>query len=189
MRPRLVTGAMIVLLSVGSAPWIEERHPLASLSLRIANHAQLPRATLQRAAQEVSIIYGAAGIATTWVEASPNSGSGNESVDIALMSEALAETQVRQDGFRHDNLGYAVRAARRAYIFSPHVRDIEIEFSRDPGEVLGLVIAHEVGHLLLPDDAHSAHGIMRTTFDLRSRQRPYFSRAEADLLLARLGRP
>ena len=86
-------------------------------------------------------------------------------------------------------LGYAIRAARRACIFSPHIHDIEIEFSREPGEVLGLVIAHEVGHLLLPDDAYSAHAIMRTSFDLRSRQRPYFSRTESDLLLARLGPP
>jgi hypothetical protein len=30
---------------------------------------------------------------------------------------------------------------------------------------------------------------MRATFDLRSRQRPYFSRAESDLLVARLERP
>jgi hypothetical protein len=114
MRPRFVTGAMIVLLSVGSAPWIDDRQPLPELSLRIANHANLSSATLQRAAQEVSIIYGAAGIAMTWVDASPNSGPGNESIDIALMSEALEEIQVRHHGFRHDNLGYAIRAARRA---------------------------------------------------------------------------
>ena len=189
MRPRLVTGALILLVSVGSGPRTDDRHLLPSLSLRIMNHAQLSSETLQRAAQEVSIIYRVAGIATTWVEASPSSRPGNASVDIALMSDALAETHVRQRGFRHDDLGYAIRAARRAYIFCRHIHDIEIEFSRDPGEVLGLVIAHEVGHLLLPDDAHSAHGIMRTTFDLRSRQRPYFSGAESGLLLARLGRP
>ena len=189
MRPRLVTGALILLVSVGSAPGADDRHLPPSLSLRIMNHAHLSSETVQRAAQEVSAIYRVAGVATTWVEASPHSGPGNGSVDIVLMSEALADTHVRQRGFRHDNLGYAIRAARRAYIFCRHIHDIEIEFSREPGEVLGLVIAHEVGHLLLPDDAHSAHGIMRTTFDLRSRQRPYFSRAESDLLQARLGRP
>jgi hypothetical protein len=35
----------------------------------------------------------------------------------------------------------------------------------DPGVLLGYVIAHEIGHLLLPYDAHSESGIMRAAWD------------------------
>jgi hypothetical protein len=32
------------------------------------------------------------------------------------------------------------------------------------GELLGLVLAHEIGHVLLPENSHSAVGIMKPGF-------------------------
>jgi hypothetical protein len=34
------------------------------------------------------------------------------------------------------------------------------------GQILGHVIAHEVGHVLLNQQVHSAHGIMRAEWDI-----------------------
>ena len=36
----------------------------------------------------------------------------------------------------------------------------------DASQLLGHVIAHEMGHLLLPSGAHSAAGLMRPIWDL-----------------------
>ena len=65
-------------------------------------------------------------------------------------------------------LGRAARSARRAYVFHHRVVQTGRVFSRDLGTLLGTVIAHEVGHLLLPENSHSSSGILRADLDLRA---------------------
>ena len=59
-----------------------------------------------------------------------------------------------------------------------------MEFIGD--SVLGLVIAHEVGHLLLPHGDHSSSGIMQVAFDLSVRWPQRFTREEAAHIRAAL---
>ena len=60
------------------------------------------------------------------------------------------------------------------------------------GQVLGTVIAHEIGHLMLPYHSHSAHGIMRASwalddFQALSKGWLLFTPEQTELLRARLG--
>jgi hypothetical protein len=111
--------------------------------------------------------------------------AADRAVEIILLSEDLSEQQIARHGLRHDDMGYVTPPAQRAHILWPRIRDLEAQSSRDSGEVLGFVIAHEVGHLFLPD-GHSSDGIMRREIDLRPRRRPQFTSAEAELLRAAL---
>jgi hypothetical protein len=59
------------------------------------------------------------------------------------------------------------------------------------GEILGAAIAHEVGHLLLGVDAHSAYGVMkatwsRTQFELIGLGELNFSADQAKMLRERI---
>ena len=56
-----------------------------------------------------------------------------------------------------------------AYVFHHRVQDFVIKRTLFQQEalVLGLAIAHEIGHLLLPDNSHSRRGIMRGRLDRR----------------------
>jgi hypothetical protein len=59
------------------------------------------------------------------------------------------------------------------------------------GEILGAAIAHEVGHLLLGADAHSAYGVMqaawsRPQFELIGLSELNFSREQEKMLQARI---
>ena len=64
------------------------------------------------------------------------------------------------------------------------------EFARAQGKaesaVLALVIAHEIGHLLLPEPAHADAGIMRTPWDGDALDGLMFTAREGELIRQRL---
>src|SRR5262249_16234353 len=95
---------------------------------------------------------------------------------VVLTSEPEAGTMRRRDpaiGFAFGSNG---RGARRAYVFVDRaerqartvsrIRSLNKDFIYSL--ILGHVIAHEAGHLLLPPDSHSPIGIMRAGMDVNS---------------------
>jgi hypothetical protein len=52
-----------------------------------------------------------------------------------------------------------------AWAFYERILDVATILGVDPGLLLGEVIAHEMGHLLLPYDSHSRTGLMRAGWD------------------------
>ncbi len=57
---------------------------------------------------------------------------------------------------------------------------------RSPAIILGDVMAHELGHLLLPLPGHSPSGIMRRGVDLQLRAMETFTTSQALEILSRL---
>lgn len=180
-RPALATGFAIFGLVAGATDVGEPARPMVVLNVQ--NVARLPEHVLRRAAQEVSMVYRAAGVDTSWAEQRGAARAGRI-VAIVLVPDEMPANGT--DDLFHDDLGFAIRVAQRAYVFCRRIRDVEIRFSRDAGEILGLVIAHEVGHLLLPDEGHSPHGIMRADIDTTSRLRPGFTPREAESIRSSL---
>src|SRR6267142_486444 len=67
------------------------------------------------------------------------------------------------------SLGFAAvdvveRAGTLATVYVDRVDALAMEAGIDRGELLGHVIAHEVGHLILGSVDHSPHGLMRATW-------------------------
>lgn len=52
-------------------------------------------------------------------------------------------------------------------------------------DVVGEVIAHELGHLLLPDPSHTKVGVMRASVDVRAHMPARFTDGQAEALHAR----
>jgi hypothetical protein len=74
--------------------------------------------------------------------------------------------QIGSDALSKQALGEAVRPARRAYVFSHRIASLVL---RDPpqfGTAVGIVAAHEIGHLLLPSDSHASSGVMQSSMPL-----------------------
>jgi hypothetical protein len=55
----------------------------------------------------------------------------------------------------------AADPARLVYIFVPRIVDASVKFAHDYTHILGLVVAHELGHVLLPAGSHSDTGVMK----------------------------
>jgi hypothetical protein len=78
---------------------------------------------------------------------------------------------------RQDVLGFAAPSVSRAWVFWDR---IEAAKARAPATaiVLGDVMAHELGHLILASPGHSFRGIMRGEIPLRMRATETFTKRE-----------
>jgi hypothetical protein len=64
-------------------------------------------------------------------------------------------------------LGFAESGTRDATVLYDRVKRFSRYYRVNRGVLLGYVIAHELGHLLLPPKSHSVTGVMRGTIDLQ----------------------
>jgi hypothetical protein len=83
-------------------------------------------------------------------------------------------------------LGRASRPTSRAYIFYDRVFDHARMTGSDVSRLLAGVIAHEVGHLLLPALSHAPSGIMRAHWDRQMVRVPDFTVDQGATIRTRL---
>ena len=102
------------------------------------------------------------------------------------MTPETARRKALEDKLPDGVVGQAAAVARRAYIHYDRVVDMAVTPGRDIVTFLGYVMAHELGHLLLPDPRHSPAGIMRESFPLTTRSIDSFTAAELALICERL---
>jgi hypothetical protein len=87
-------------------------------------------------------------------------------------------------------LGVAVAGARIVRVFVDRVETVARGAQEDVGEVLGHVIAHEIGHVLLGPNAPSAAGLMAASLDLPriALGGLWFDQGQAAIIRAKLAR-
>jgi len=140
-----------------------------TLVLRVFNYAQVPVFDLQAAEEEATRIYHAAGISLVWVNpgAPPNESHRDAlHLTVVLLNGVMAQRKIFEDQLGADILGRADQVTRRAYLFSHRISAVAAERSVDVVRVLGRVLAHEIGHMVLPEPGHAERGIMREKLDL-----------------------
>jgi len=161
------------------------------LSVAVFDYARVPPQWLSWAKQEMSRIYGEIGVEITWHDAS--SDARTNSVDklqpdtgplpqAALIVLILPESQATQERIPQSVIGYSAGTAdecrRVAYVLYGRMDQFRLEQAPAiyRAKLLAYLMAHEVGHLLLPVQSHSRSGIMRAQW------------SRADLELAQQGR-
>jgi hypothetical protein len=107
-------------------------------------------------------IYEAAGVRLDWHEPKEPTAPVNRPTVVIITNDvriggAFADSEV---------LGAVIQPGVRAYVHYDRVFQFAYEHRKQPGVVLGAVIAHEIGHLLL-GSAHSATGIMSEEMERR----------------------
>jgi hypothetical protein len=106
---------------------------------------------------------------------------------VLLLSKEMAIRKAATDGVGDAVLAQAAKGCGRTYIFSHRVGALAKRNQRSVGEVLGWVIAHELGHLILPENSHSATGIMSAAIDLRPAAAAVFTPEQRIAILAAFG--
>jgi hypothetical protein len=82
----------------------------------------------------------------------------------------------------------ARRPARIVYVFCDRIREASVKYWQEYTEVLGLVVAHELGHVLLPAHRHSNRGVMNGRTNLWGKTAFDFIPEEAALIKSTLAR-
>jgi hypothetical protein len=131
------------------------------IHVRLMNHAEVPLDPLQRAQDVATRVFHLSGIALVWVDA--------ETCQTGCLTVRIVTQPVSAKSRNLLVLGLApgtkeVRG-RNLWVFYPRVRTYSAELGMDESQLLGYVMAHEMGHLLLPYGAHSLGGLMRPEWD------------------------
>jgi len=140
--------------------------PSAAITVRVYRLAQMPTSTLDGAEAEAGKIFEQAGIEISWFHC----GRTNKSIkDQAICSEpadpAMPVLRILsrfrpEPGVIGETVGFANISASIANISFDRVSELMPYIAAPRSSVLGLVVAHEIGHLLLKMSGHSPIGIM-----------------------------
>lgn len=150
---RILAAGIMAALGLMAADRQAEAQPL-KLTLKIRNDANLSNDLIRDAQSKVNAIYANAGVEIAWVD---------EAAD--LMVVLLSRDNAALMKQIPDAMGFAPcsKTARGAvaYVLQGRVDTIAQGYSAETSTVLAIAMAHEVGHLLLPFNAHSGTGVMR----------------------------
>jgi hypothetical protein len=151
-----------------------------TLLVHVINDAQVSRSELTEAKKEASQIYERSGMHTTWVDgdATTADGDGAMHLTIVVLAQSVSAS------VPHHTLGCAPNSTR-AYVYRDRVGAFARTYALNVGVLLGKVMAHEVGHLLLPGQGHSTEGIMNAepNFKVRAIR---FTSAQSETIRARV---
>jgi hypothetical protein len=188
--------AALASLSGSVASGRPKQEPTIRLAVSVFNDAEVPQNVLQVAQARAETLLDGAGIALTWLDCGT---PGNWVQDIGCRDIAYPShlsVRLARNG-RHrtgdvfgesflDDKGFGNYA-------SVYVEPLAASKALDvvsEGELLGYVVVHELGHLLLGQDSHSANGVMRAKWDFAALQQVargtlIFSANEAERMRAR----
>ena len=77
----------------------------------------------------------------------------------------MGERKIAREQLADAVLGQAHKPSARAHIYWHRVQATADRYALAHSDVLGYAVAHELGHLLLPEYSHAPTGIMRAGFD------------------------
>ena len=143
-------------------------HAIAfAVVLHLSNAAAVPVPTLVRAQSEVVRVYRDIGVEIEWSPSGVLRGDQPQAIHVILIPYETGNLQQRPKAV----MGAAIRTPQGtqvAYVFYRRVESEAAQYAVSPAFVLACAIAHEVGHLLLPDGFQGGHapaGLMRACWD------------------------
>jgi hypothetical protein len=175
----------------------QKNAPLPKLTAHIYNYAAIPAAELLGAEREAQDVFHEAGIDVEWIECGVLPGDTGKvaachknsplSVDVKLLPEWMA---VRMP---YPSSNAAVAIPSTIFVFWQRVRQATEGTGVSEPLMLGVTLAHELGHELLGNSSHSPCGIMkpklqRDDFSLAKRGRLMFCPEQATRLHATVER-
>ena len=160
-----------------------------TIVLHVTNYAAVPSVVLNQAMKRVERVYDFIGVRIVWLEGLPIVKKHQDDglhLSILLLSHEKSEKMASERGIAENVLGQAHLPSGRAHIFCERIASAH---SARIATTLGSVIAHEVGHLLMPKIDHSPRGIMSAAMDMNTAQLSSFNNEQASLIRMTLLEP
>jgi hypothetical protein len=188
-----------------TAPPGSSEKPTLGISLRLYNYAHVPGGALAHAKSEAQRILTAAGVDSLWFDCSlvPPQFQSEANQDCAgpfggrtLVVRILPGSTPAKAAFPDTAMFGFAEGGTVASVFYGRITDFAVGVDKDDSEIpviLGAAIAHELGHLLLGSNSHSATGIMCGQWDrdylrLALMERQLFTPQQAEVIRTEVGR-
>lgn len=143
----------------------------ATIIIRSYNNFGLPAADLAAARQDAEAILQQAGVNVVWAECwvgGPEPRPAASRCEEPVGGDIVLRLQKTRDADRSkfvsmgfSLVGTAAAAPFLATVYVDRVASVARGAGADSRRVLGLAIAHEIGHVLLNSNTHAASGLMR----------------------------
>ena len=144
-----------------------DRGDKRSVTVRVDDYASIADDLLATVQDEVGV-YTGIGVETTWVETRRKSSElpdtpTRNAADLTVI--VLSPSMTTRMAPPEDAIGMAANTAhtgqgRIAYVFYERLQTVTLQCDGSDVAALTFVMAHEIGHLLLPDGSHSDTGVM-----------------------------
>lgn len=143
----------------------------SSLDIAVYNDARVPWDVVAQSEERARMIFSHAGFELIWTnryqdsdQASPQLSKTGRPNPLVLRIIPHAASSTNNITFGVSFLG-ANGTGRYSDIFWSRVLELHAQSNLDTAGILGSVMAHEIGHLLLGSDAHAVSGIMRARWE------------------------
>jgi hypothetical protein len=158
---------VIIFLSVAAGA----QNQTALLKVYVYDNAAVPAAVVNQAEARTREIFLDSGVATTWYNCSPLGSAGwdcsglldADTVVVQLVHDT-GKLRLKEEVFGAAFLGTDGHGLYTD-VFFDRAQELCRELKVSLPELLGHIIAHEIGHLLLGSNAHSPFGIMRARWE------------------------
>jgi hypothetical protein len=169
--PRAIFAVVLGLVAVMafSSPKVvsaSTSNPNPTIRVEVNNYSQASRNVLAGAEREATRIFSAAGLEVVWLDCPPAHAAATqdscqrmlEATDIRLR---VLPSPIRNN-FQDTVFGFAVRPVLASVYY-----DFVLRLAKNDNAefelpiILGTIVAHEIGHLLLGSNSHTAVGIMQ----------------------------
>src|SRR5689334_22370515 len=190
----LTTVLSIACPSLSAAAECLPNRPAVTIQLR--DYARVKPKSLDKAREIVSRMYKRAGVGIEWLgDASPGAEESRASA-AQLTIDIVTASVAKRRGYSDDVLGYVSvppegGMGRIGYVVYERIKDVAAGGSSSTGDILGIIIAHDIGPLILGAGSGTLTGVMTRTWSLDELQRVNpmalsFTPAETDRVHATL---
>ena len=186
-RSCFVIPVLVASLSAGAGANAQtaDRRPL--LEVVVDNRSMAAGVDLAAARTHARFIFDEAGIRVTFLTqgtAAALAASEHGRIYLVVIEQPEADRLIAGDVTR---LGFAIPSAHRVYVHYDRIHALARYHGVQPGWFLGVVVAHELAHVLRPEAGHADTGIMARSLSPDPKVPPAFTREEARALRERLG--
>jgi hypothetical protein len=142
--------------------------PLQHMSMRTLNYAAIPEAILAKAETAAADILRRAGVQITWLNCPASEWESEHPCNQDMAPTDFWMRVVPDNARSHGVLGNSILAgtagaSKYATVMFKPLDDIQKRSRIDVYEILGAVMAHEIGHLLM-GPIHTQNGVMSTNW-------------------------
>jgi hypothetical protein len=163
--------ALFTVLLLARPAWTEDnifKHPQVTVS--VYNDAHVPAAIVSRAEERAASIFTSANFEVAWVTCTQAS---NENPPACLQVDEPGHLALRviSDAATVSDIAFGIAFlspsgdGRYCDVFWKRAEELQSVSNSDLAGILGSVMAHEIGHLLLGSNAHAVSGIMRARWE------------------------
>lgn len=179
-----------VLAGLGGSVHGAQADDRVAVTVRVENAADIPGPIVAGAKTEARRIYRSAGIDIVWLNHDDRGccNGGRSVIRVILPTPDNADQFLRLEHVDRNALGVANAGTGMIHIIWERLHVLAAHQGRDEAGLLGVVLAHEIGHVLLPGAGHSPAGIMQASIELLTLAPLRFTAEQGAFMRSRLQR-